>query len=233
MNTGQELVGDNLKSARSEDRWLAYRSQIEGVFGLLAFAAAYYVSYSLGMAFSPTVSSPFWFPDSVLLCALLVTRPSRWWIFLLASLPIRLFSPAAHDVPLWLLLSSYLLDSAKGVVGALALRRSLPNPTRLETLKEFAIFGAIAVVSVPAVAAFAGAAVRSGLGDPYWTAWVQWFLGDALAQLVITPAILALGINGLKSVRMLSRARRIEATVLIIVLIATGYLAVAGGTTSA
>ena len=59
--------------------------------GFLAFELAYIVAYDAGMAFHPSVSAPFWFPDSVLLCALLCTPASRWWLLLIGVLPIRLF----------------------------------------------------------------------------------------------------------------------------------------------
>ena len=44
---------------------------------LAVFSGVYYVAYHLGMSFSPTTASPFWFPDTILLCALLLTPPGR------------------------------------------------------------------------------------------------------------------------------------------------------------
>jgi hypothetical protein len=64
------------------------------------FEAAFYVAYRSGMSFSQLAASPFWFPDSVLLCALLVTPPRRWWIFILLPLPVRLFSEVSEGIPL-------------------------------------------------------------------------------------------------------------------------------------
>src|SRR5262245_40120748 len=59
---------------------------------LALYAAGYWLAYRFGMRFSQAAASPFWFPDSVLLCALVRTRPRHWWIFLATALPIRLFS---------------------------------------------------------------------------------------------------------------------------------------------
>src|SRR5262247_368631 len=50
---------------------------------LAVFAVAFYVAYRFGMSFSQAAASPFWFPDSVLLCALLMTPPRHWWRFIL------------------------------------------------------------------------------------------------------------------------------------------------------
>src|SRR5262249_12616730 len=61
---------------------------------------------------------------------------------------------------------------------------------RLETLNEFLIFLGIAGIAVPLLSALAAAPARHALGDPIVTAAVQWFLGDALAQVVVTPMIL-------------------------------------------
>src|SRR6516165_9938830 len=68
-------------------------------FGL--FVAAFYFAYIYGMGFSQATASPFWFPDSVLLCALLSTRRRSWPYLLVATVPIRLLAPAASDTPVW------------------------------------------------------------------------------------------------------------------------------------
>jgi MASE1/Histidine kinase len=46
------------------------------------------------------------------------------------------------------------------------------------------------VLLAPMLSAFGGAAARRELGYAFWPAWNQWFLGDAIANLVLTPAIL-------------------------------------------
>ena len=70
---------------------------LRNVLGFCIFLTAFYAAYQLGMSFSPQLSAPFWLPDSVLLCALLCTRRSWWWLFLLATLPIRLFTNVPPD----------------------------------------------------------------------------------------------------------------------------------------
>ena len=118
---GDERVSRNVHEG--ERTRLFRRSGLRSAFELGAFATAYYVAYRYGMSFSEATASPFWFPDSVLLCALLRRRPGRWWLFILAMLPIRLFSEVAQDVPLWFLLATLANDSIKGIVSAFILRR--------------------------------------------------------------------------------------------------------------
>ncbi len=78
----------------------------------------------------------------------------------------------------------------EGVATALALRRFLSDPLHLQTVRDFALYCLIAVVLVPGLAAFGGAGARLLLGHDFWASWQQWFLGNVLAHLVVTPAIL-------------------------------------------
>jgi signal transduction histidine kinase len=197
------------------------------------FELAFYVAYRYAMAFSQASASPFWFPDSVLLCALLLTRPRHWWLVVVGTLPIRLFADVAGEIPTWFLLVTFAIDAARGVVTAVALRRVLRNPLRLETVREFALFGLIAVVLAPAVFALAGATARHVRGHDFWPAWEQWFLGNALAHLVVTPLVLyAVLAVGQRRVRLPSAARCLEAVLLAAGLVATTYLALDGGSQS-
>ena len=134
-------------------------------FGL--FAVAFYVAYRYAMSFSQTTASPFWFPISVLLSALLVARP-RWWPVLVAStLPIRLFSEVSAGLPVTFLVETFAIDSAGVVLTAAALRRYLDHPLRLDTVRDYGVYALVAVVLVPAAAAFGGAATRYALGYDY------------------------------------------------------------------
>jgi two-component system, LuxR family, sensor kinase FixL len=195
------------------------------VLAFVVFEAAFFVAYRYAMSFSQSVASPFWFPDSVLLCALLLTRPRVWGVFVLGALPIRLFSEVARDIPLWFLLTTYAIDSVRNVLTALVLRRLMKNPIRFETLKEFALFCLGAALVIPAAFALAGATARAARGHEFWPAWEQWFLGNALAHLVITPAILYWVFGPSWELRAAGARRWLEGAVLAIGIVVTGYLA--------
>src|SRR5262249_2110689 len=105
------------------------------------------------------------------------------------------------------------------------LRRFLKNPLRFDTVQEFAFFCVWAVLLIPAVAAFGGAAARHVLGYDFWSAWEQWFLGNALAHLVVTPALLYWVFGAPWGMRVPGVTRWVEGGLLAVGLPVTGYLA--------
>jgi len=158
--------------------------------GFCIFAGAYYFAFRYGIALSNGHVAPFWFPDTVLLCALLLKPPRDWWIYLAAALPIRLFSSAADQDPKWFLAATYVLDGAKTILVATVMRSVLRNPIRIASLKEYGVFSFLAVLVVPTISATFGAAANHFRGLPYWPVWQGWFLADALTHAVVTPAVL-------------------------------------------
>jgi PAS domain S-box-containing protein len=229
MNVIAENQRPNSPVSRSLLDGIIGSSLFRNVLGFCLFEVAFYFAYRAGMSFSPTCASPFWFPDAVLLCALLLAPTNRWWIFVLAPLPIRWFVAVPPDVPAWFLLATFATDSAKGLLTAAILRRYIRNPLRLETTGEFAVFGLIAVLLVPAVSAFGGAAARSALGYSYWLAWQQWFLGDALAHLIVTTAVLYWVLRFPRMLKGISIRRWAEGGLLASGLVLTSYLAFHAG----
>jgi PAS domain S-box-containing protein len=194
------------------------------LLALLAYGVAYAIAFRYGMSFTQTHASPFWFPDSVLLCALLLVRPAWWWVCILITLPIRLLIAVPAGIPLWFLAGSFAIDSARGACIAAALRRFLSNPLRFQTVRDFAVFCVIAVVVVPMVMALGGAALRHTLGYDYWESWGQWTLGNALAQLIVTPALLY-WVVGAPWMQRLSWQRGLEAALVTAGLLVTAILA--------
>ena len=163
-------------------------SSIRLLLAFCCFEIAYYFAYRYGMSFSQSTASPFWFPDSVLLYALLITRRQWWWMLLAATVPIRLFTEVAADIPTAMLLGTSLNDYCKALLGATLLRRFMDEPTRFRSLRDLGAYGLIAVVAIPVLSAFAGALTR-GLGPMYWDHWQNWLFGNALTHLIITPCL--------------------------------------------
>jgi len=159
---------------------------------LVLFAVSYWFSVKASehLYGSLRVPSPFWLPDSVLLCALLLWRRGAWWAVAAVALPVRLFAGSVDGTPEWFIVASILNDVSKAFFSAWLLQRFIRRPIQLDTLREFLIFVSIAVGLSPLLSALAGAAARNALGNPVLGATYRWFLGDALAQIVVTPAIL-------------------------------------------
>jgi PAS domain S-box-containing protein len=131
----------------------------------------------------------------------------------------------AQGIPTWFLLATFAIDSAKGIATALALRWLIETPTRLKTVREFSLFFLVAVLLVPAIGALAGAAVRVFLNHSFWLSWEQWFLGDALAQLIVTPTILYWVLGPRPDIKRIKVKRLVEGGLVGAGLIATGFIA--------
>ena len=178
----------NAQDAGRSASWLRCILYVD-VPRLFLFALAYFVAVGYGTLFVQTAAAPLWLPDSVLLFALLLAPSKKWWLFIITAIPIR-FIPTPHpSVPFWFLAASCANDIVKAVLAAYLLRRLRPA-FRLATLSQFAKYVGISVLLVPMLSAVAGATTRHLLGYAFWTSGYQWFLGDALANLILTPALL-------------------------------------------
>ncbi len=159
----------------------------------LIFELAFLVAYQFAMNLSARNGAPFWFPDSVLLCALLLSRPRQWWVYIAATLPVRLLIALPTDSPPWFLLAAFANDSLKALVAAALIRRALPGRAiRFDSLHDFWSYLLAAAVVAPALSGIGGAASWVALGREFWPTWRNWFLGDALANIVLTPLLLCL-----------------------------------------
>lgn len=207
-------------------RRLLRRETLQQGAALAVFSVAYAVAFRFGMQFSQTTASPFWFPDSVLLCALLWARPRWSWWLVAATLPIRLLIAYPATVPLWFLVFTTAIDAAKGLIAAAVLRRLLANPLRFESLRDYCLYALAVAGIVPALSAIPGAWGRHLLGYPFGASWLQWYQGDALTSLVITP-FLFYWLLPPPRVRSVSRMRIAEALLIIGGLTVSTWLAFA------
>ena len=134
------------------------------------------------MSMSLRSGAPFWMPDSVLLCALVLSRPRTWWIYLAAPLPVRLLVAVPPDMPMWFLLAAFLNDSLKALLAAALLRRVLPgNGVRFDSLGDFWIYLAAAAVAAPALSGVAGAVSWGALGHEFWPDLAQLVSGRCIS----------------------------------------------------
>lgn len=195
---------------------LRLKGPIGGLVGFALFAIALHFAYSYALSFQSKTASPFWFAAPVLLCALLWT-PTRWWPALLAlTVPIRLLTHGAVPLPLGFNLTTVCIDAGEAVLTATLLRRVLRNPFRFETVRQFGFYCLAAVVLVPAICALPGGwvvyAFRFG---SFQRGWQYWFLGSAMAHLIITPVFFYWVLSP-PDLRKLSKLQRIEAVLLLV-----------------
>jgi PAS domain S-box-containing protein len=216
-------AGTSPRTAWPVPTGLDYR-RLRTLRNLAIFGIAYFFAYKYGMNLSKQIGAPFWFPDPVLLCALLLSPPGMWWIFIAATLPIRLFA-VATPLPAWFLLAAFVNDSLKGLIAASLTRRALRGKEiRFDALHDLWVYLAAAVLLAPALSSVAGAVTWVVMGRAFWPAWRQWFLGDAIANLVCVPLFLYLARDWRKLIAA-RPARYAEGLVLFAALPLSAYLA--------
>ncbi|HEU4784570.1 MAG TPA: MASE1 domain-containing protein [Ktedonobacterales bacterium] len=202
---------------------------------LALFAVMYTASYVYGNRLpSP---APIWLPDAVLLSALLLTARRRWAGIILIVVVIRLLPPLAPSVPYSLLALFLLGDLLKAFIAVLLLRRFGGYVLHFDSMRAVGVYIACAVIAAPAMSACIGAAGRLTLGGDYWSAWIVWFLGDALACLLIAPALLVwlprLRVPSRDSlVALPSRRITIEAIAVAVALLLVGFIVFIGSSTA-
>ena len=159
---------------------------------VVLLTVAYYLLARIGLSFGslPGNIAPVWPAAGFALAVLLVRGRGLWPGVALGALAVNGLD---GGVPL-----SSALGMAAGntlaAVTAATLLGALGFRTSLERTRDVAAFVVVAVLS-SGVSAAAGTASLL-LGDVlsvehYWTALRMWWLGDALGDLVVTPALLA------------------------------------------
>lgn len=191
--------------------------------GLCVFAAAYYVTFKFTVDPSVQTPSPFWLPNSILLCALLRSHPRHWWMILLITVPIRLMDNVFPAHPLWYRAGMTAVSAVQALAGALAFRWIAPHPNRFGSWREWLALGA--VVMICAATALLMAGLRHALGDDYWLSFQLGFSGDALALVVVMPALLTWLYWEGAPVGPVSVTGAIEASLLLVALFLTCHLA--------
>jgi hypothetical protein len=87
---GSQLVTNNAVESPSEhvagSKFLA----------LSLFAVAFFFAYKYAAIFTFNFPAPLWFPDSVLLCALLVVPRGQWWCICLSRFQFALRWKCIH-----------------------------------------------------------------------------------------------------------------------------------------
>jgi PAS domain S-box-containing protein len=186
-----------------------FRSQIKfggfhSLLKFLIFELAFLLAYAYGMSVSAQTGAPFWLPDSVLVTGLLLSQPRSWPIYVCGTLPLRFVVAVPPHAPLWFLFAAFANDSVKGVLAAAILRRVLHGRNiYFDSLRDFWLYLLATATVAPAISAIGGAATWVARGHEFWPAWRNWYFGDALANVVLTPLLLYIA----RDWRKLLRAR--------------------------
>lgn len=131
-----------------------------------------------------------WPPNALLLAALLVLEPRRWWPCFPAVVVAEILADHG-SFSLTESLAFALINIGEAVATASLLRRMVAGPFDFARFKHVLAFGAIGLALVPAIAAVFGATVYTlsrGEQTSFLTFWRVWWFGDALGLLILTPA---------------------------------------------
>ena len=190
------------------------------VWELLAVAGAYVLAGEIGLAvpFTNSNVSPLWYPAGVALAGVILYGYQVWPAVALGALIVNFFSPLPPGAAVGIAIGNTL--------GALCggwLLKTLPDfqsgLSRLRDVLGLCIAGAFFSA---AISASFGIGVLSVAGVEAWSrpqsAWLIWWLGDALGVLIVTPLILTF--TGLKS---LPRSSRWELACLLMMVCAAAF----------
>jgi PAS domain S-box-containing protein len=172
----------------------------------------------LGFAFKilPHNISPLWPTGAILFSVLVVTPVRHWLVYIIAAY----FTSVINDVRAGFPASAmWFITAGLGeiLLAAVLVRRFAGGRHAFESTRGLAIYIAIAVLLAPSLSAFVGA--LAGGVQSYWFYWRAWFLSEALAFLMLAPAILC-WMNAFAGRKTFSLPRSIEAGLIIVLLIA-------------
>ena len=147
----------------------------------------------LSVPFTSGNVSPIWPPAGIALAAVLLWGYRMWPSIALASFLVNFLTP----IPRWPTLAIALGSTSSALVGAYLLRRFTEFEPSLARLRDV-----LGLVTLPAfasttLAASAGVTSLFLAGVQPWSnfgsAWLVWWLGDAMGVLIIAPILLAGG----------------------------------------
>ncbi|MGH2921474.1 MAG: MASE1 domain-containing protein, partial [Gaiellaceae bacterium] len=192
-----------------------------------ALFTAYVVAARIGIELEVAegLITPVWAPSGIALAALVLYGRKLWPAVALAAFVGNAISGASIPEAAFISVGNTL----EAVVGATLLLRVGFRPALDRVRDVFALIGLAAVVSTT-IAATNGVTtlVISGDVDPsdYGSAWLLWWIGDGMGDLVVAPLLLVLA---QRPWRGLDGPRRIEALLLLSLLTAVTSVVFLGG----
>ena len=191
-----------------------------------ALFVAYVVAARIGIELEVAegLITPVWAPTGIALAALVLYGRGLWPAVALGAFVGNAMSGASIPEAAFISVGNTL----EAVLAATLLARFDFSPALHRVRDVFALIGAAA--AAPVVAATNGVTTLLISGDvdgaDYGSAWLLWWVGDAMGALVVAPVMLVLA---QRPWRELDARRAIEATILLAALIALSAVVFLGG----
>ena len=166
------------------------------ILTLAVLALAYYLSAQAAFyvgTLSDRIFAPFWPPNVILFCALLVVPLRRWWLCIAAAFPAHVVAEIGVGMAPVQLLVAFVTNCAVATLNAYGVRRLMVGPDWFGTLRQAVTYVLITVIVSPAVCALGGAFVpllSNGEIDSYWVSWAHWYGANALASATLGPVFM-------------------------------------------
>ena len=217
-------------SRRSLEGRVAHFGGANTVRNAFIVAIAYYLGAEIAFligTLSDRIFAPFWPPNIVLFCALLVTPPRQWWIYIAAALPAHALAELRVGMPMPQSIVAFATNCLVAIVNAFAVRRLMVGPPWFGTIAKTIIYVLVTAFLSPAFCALGGAFVQilgGGSIQDYGLFWARWYASNALGSLTLGP-IAMICLERTARPRLALTGRAVEAAVVAAFLVATCIIA--------
>src|SRR5262245_6046621 len=189
------------------------RAKRLAVKATLVLLACYFAT-AVGFAHKipPHNISPLWPVGAILFSVLVVSPVRHWWVYIPAAYFASVINDARAGFPaaaIWFIIAGL----GEVLIAAVGVRRFAGGVRAFDSPRGFVAYLSIAVFLAPFLAAFLGAV--PGGTESYWFYWRAWFLSEAIAFLLLAPAILTWMQNGRSILQEFSLAKWIELGVIL------------------
>lgn len=175
---------------------LQLRSSLTGLRTPFLVGIAYFLgaqaAFQIG-TLSDRIFAPFWPPNCILLCALLLAPKSRWGLYIAFAFPAHVIAEITVAMPFAQSMVAFATNCLVALLSAAGVRWFLNEPPWFGTLNRAAMYILITSGISPAIAALGGAFVQimgGGAITEYWRYWGNWYLSNALGAVALTPPFL-------------------------------------------
>src|SRR5215813_10710130 len=196
----------------------------------IVVAIAYYIGAEIAFwigTLSDRIFAPFWPPNIVLFCALLITPPRQWWIYVAAAFPAHVLAELRVGMPASQLIVAFATNCLVAMLNAFAVQRLMVEPPWFGTIRKTIIYVLIAAFLSPAICALGGAFVQilgGGSINDYGLFWARWYASNALGSLTLGPLAM-ICIDSSTRPRLALTGRAMEAAVIAAFLVTTCIIA--------
>lgn len=194
-------------------------------------AVAYFIgaeaAFGVG-TLSDTIFAPFWPPNVILFCALLLAPMRLWWVYIAAAFPAHIIAELGVGMSALQWPVAFATNCLVAALNAYLVQTVLVEAPWLGSLRKASLYILITAIATPAVAALGGAFVQilgGGAIENYVIYWGQWNLSNALGSLTLGPIFLIWFCEGAKPLSLLSRRHLLEGVLLATALVVVCALA--------